>query len=333
MRGRPNRLLAAVAAAVSLAAPAPAVEPLVLLVHLPGARFEAASRLVEAVTNVSDHLAQEVPGLMLEPEVFRRLSDAQLFLASHPERVALVLCDPAFLLDLPPAVELRPSYRLTRAGRGTYRRLVVVRAERDETRLADLRGKSLAAVEVSGVHLDDYLGRAVFAGEVDPAAWFDPLVRVADDFAAVTSVLFSQTDAALVAEDNPLLAAHRQELRVLYRSPPLSLPVVAHNPAVLDAGRRQVVGRALAELRSTRAGRRARAMLAIDGIEQLDAALQTALATLPAAPVKPLSIVVPGVAAIELTPPPVPAPSALRLALPVALPPAPPLPGGAEPRP
>lgn len=235
-----------------------------MLVHLPSAPVESATRQAEAVTALAKELSRALPGPPLELKIFRRLADAQSFLAENGDTVALALCDAALAADLPAGLD--PSHRFVHRGRPTYRRLAVVRDERRELqKLEDLRGRSLAVVETAGSGEHDFLAWQVFAGALDPKDWFGSLEPAADDFAATASALYGQTDAALVAEYNPLLIKNLDgELRVIYRSPPLSLPVLAVRAAAFDDARRAALDEALRALAGSSA---LIAALGLDGFE------------------------------------------------------------------
>lgn len=225
----------------------------VLVVHLPAVPIENASRAAAALTELGQALGTGA-ALDLRVEIFRRWKDAYDYLEANSDRVALVLSEASFLLDLPPGVELQPAYRFVRNGQEVYRRLLVVRAERDELQEpADLDGASVVVVETAGANLYRFLSDEAFAGRLDPAESFQ-LVREEDDFSATANVLFQQADAALVAEYNPLLAAHLgDDLRSVYTSPPLSLPVLSIGPS-LDPGRRQALAQTVLDLPRTAPG-------------------------------------------------------------------------------
>ena len=215
-----------------------------LLVHLPSAPVEAAGDQAEAITALAEYLAARLPARGLEPKIFRRWRDAQAFLGDNSEDVTLMLSDASFALDR--SSGLAPAYRFTRDGRSTYRRLLVVRSDRPELeKLVDLRGKTLALVETSGTTADAaFLKREVFEDELDPADWFTTVASEVDDFSATASVLYGVTDAALVAEYNPLLADHLgQELRAVFESPELSLPVLSVREAAFEPADRAALDR------------------------------------------------------------------------------------------
>lgn len=292
--------------ALALAAPAAAGD--VLLVHLPSAPVEAAAHLAEAMTDLAAYLSEKVPGGELEVRLFRRWSDADRFLEDSGASVVLQLTDASFLIDQGPGSGLVPTHRLRRAGRGTFRRLVVVRADSGEPRrLVDLKGKTLVVVDTAGPRGPSFLERAVFEGEVDPLAWFGELESEVDDFSAANKVLFGQADSALISADNPLVESHLGgDLRAVYTSPPLSLPVLAVRDSAFDAARRAALDRALAELGRDPRGRRVLERLKLDGFEPLDEAAARAVAELPRSPRKELEVALPGPVelGLELDPPP-----------------------------
>jgi ABC-type phosphate/phosphonate transport system substrate-binding protein len=290
----------ALLAAWCLASGAPASAQDVLLVHLPSAPIEAAAHLAEAMAELAGYLSKEVPDADFEVRLFRRWNDADGFLTASGAGVALVLAEASFLLDRGPGSGLLPTHRLTRSGRGTYRRLVVVRAGAEDVRsLVDLQGRTLSIVETAGRSGPSFLERAVFEGEVAPLAWFGELRAEPDDFEAANKVLYGQSDAALLSEHNPLAAAHLgKDLRAVYTSPPLSLPVLAVRESAFGAGRRAALDRALAALAGDSRGRRVLEELKSDGFEPLRPAEARAVVELPRAPRKELEIALP--AAVDL---------------------------------
>ncbi len=322
--GRPRPLLLLLALVSCWSGPALWAQPdadRVFLVHLPSLPIEAGNRQAEAVTALAAYLKTAVPGLG-ETKIFRRLSDAQTFLAAAPARVTLLWCDASFLLDLPAGADFVPLARVIRGGVATYRRHLVVRADRSDLReLADLRGKSLSVVEAAAPRGQALLGRAVFEGELDLATWFGPLTAVADDFAATANVLYGETDAALVAEFNPLLneQLEQQKLRSLYTSPPLSLPVLAGRRGALTADERSALDTALRQLGQVQSPP-VLAGLKIDGFAALAGERIVQDQLLPAAVrKKTLEIAVPRAALVELAAPK-PLPQELQLILAVELP-------------
>lgn len=301
---------------------APVFAQSTLLVHLPSAPVETASRLAEAVTELAQYLSEKTPGQSFEPQLFRRWSDAHDALTSGGDRVALTLTDAAFLVALEAGSGLTPTHRLVREGRGTYRRLLVVRADQPGfVRLSDLRGRTLGVVETAGPAEAAYVERAVFEGEVDPGTWFSRLEPMADDFTATSAVLYGQTDAALVAEHNPLLRDHLgRDLKSLYTSPPLSLPVLALREGALDTGQRRAFDDAMRDLPADPRGRKLLEALRADGFASLPAAEAVRLAALPSAGGKELEIALPGAAALAVTPAPLPPATQLPFLLAVELP-------------
>jgi hypothetical protein len=243
-----------------------------LVVHLPSAPIENANRLAAAATAFGAYLERSVPELELEVQLFRRREDAHRFLSENPERVAMVLAEASFFLDAP-SVRLVPSYRLVRDARDTYRRVLIVRSNRSDLQsVVDLRGRRLLVVETAGSSLAPFLGQVVFEGELDPRAWFAGLDLATDDFSATAEVLYGQRDAALVSELNPLVQANLGgELRAVFTSPALSLPVLALREGLLDLDQRRALNAALSEIGRSEARETVLAELRFDGIRSLDA--------------------------------------------------------------
>lgn len=315
-RGR-RRTILALLAATALAGGAELAAAQKWVVHLPSSPVESASRQAAAFNRLAEYLAKAAPGLGVEMELFRRLADTEDFLAQRPGEVSLVLCDASLLLDLPGDFEA--THRLSRGGKTSYRRQVVVAAGRAELqKLADLRGKGLVVVESGGPSAARYLSRAVFGGLIDPAAYFGKLLPASDDVAAVNEVLFSQADAALVASFNPLLEAKAgKELRVIYTSDELSLPVLAQRG--LSAEQSKAVAAALADLPSQPGGREILADLGIDGFVPIEARDRQALRQAPAPAPKRYELFAPAFGKIALPAPP--AAADLPLSLDLGLPP------------
>jgi hypothetical protein len=135
-------------------------------------------------------------------------------------------------------------------------------------RLVDLKGRSLSVVETAGASLEMFLERAVFEGEVAPAGWFGSIERVTDDFSATAEVLYGQSDAALVGEHNPLLADHLgADLRSVYTSPPLSLPVLALRRGTLTSAAKTAWDAALEGIGGKPEGRTVLTELRFEGFE------------------------------------------------------------------
>ncbi len=310
----PSTVVLALALLAGLAAPAPGDT---LLVHLPSAPVEAANRPAEALNAFAEYLAARLPNRDLELKIFRRWHDAEAFLVDPSTDVTLMLSDASSTLDR--SHGLTPAYRFERAGRPTYHRLLVVRADRPELeKLVDLQGKTLALVETAGADDATFLKRDVLEGGLDPEAWFAALVPEVDDFAATASVLYGKSDAALVAEYNPLLVQHLgQDLRTLFRSPELSLPVLSIREHAFEPAEREVLGRAFEELAADELGQQALAGL---GIEALRPVADTALDRGSSRRTKTLSIASSGGATIALEAPPLPAPEHLSFAVAVELP-------------
>jgi ABC-type phosphate/phosphonate transport system substrate-binding protein len=252
-------------ATILLAQSAAFAQDRTMVVYLPSTPNESATRVAAAVTQLASYLSER-SGMRIEAKAFRRAEDAAAYLASSGGEAALIVADQAFLLDLPPGFDAVPSYRFVRGGRETGRKLVVVRAGDRATSLAGLRGRALAIAGGGGRGSNAYLSRVIFGGELDASQWFSRLSPEPDDFTAATDVMFGRIDAALVSDDNPLVAANLgKELREVYASRPVSLPVVAIRGSLGDA-QRTALEQALAAL--PRAGD-TQTILAGLGIERL----------------------------------------------------------------
>lgn len=286
-----------------------------LVVHLPSAPVESTGDQAEAVAALVEYLAAR--GQVLEPKIFRRWNDAQAYLSQHSADVRLMLTDASSTLDR--SHGLTPAYRFERAGRSTYRRLLVVRADRPELeKMVDLRDKTLMLVETAGAADMAFLQHDVFEEGLDPEAWFASVSKEVDDFSATASVLYAQADAALVAEYNPLLAQHLgRDLRTVFESPELSLPVLSVREDAFEPTDREALRRALAEMAGDALGQRALARLGIQGLRPLTA---EALARKSRRQAKTLAIASTGGVTVELEAPPLPAPEQLSYAVAVKLP-------------
>jgi ABC-type phosphate/phosphonate transport system substrate-binding protein len=233
-----------------LAAAASASAETTMLVYLPAAPVESASRLGEAVTELGSYLGKKVPGLTVSVRPFRRAEDATAYVQASSGDVALVLSEQAFLLDLPAGFSPVPTSRLVRAGKETHRKIVVVgTGDASVQSIADLKGRSLSLALAGGEGVARFLSRAVFDGAVVPESWFGKVLREADEFTATANVLFGKSDAALVSEDNPLAASHvGKDLRIVYTSPALSLPVLACRAGALSPPQQAALEAALEAL-------------------------------------------------------------------------------------
>jgi len=177
-----------------------------VVVFLPDTPAETEKKLAEAATAIVGNLAS-ASSLPLKTQLFRRADDARAFIAANRDSVGVVIANPEFI-----AHDFAPRYSFTHDGRATYERKVVVPIRSKVKSLADLRGKTISAVDALG---DDGVGVTT---------------RVADDLTALANALYGRTDAALVSESNPLLAEHAQELRVIHTTAPQAQPIVAFAP-------------------------------------------------------------------------------------------------------
>lgn len=314
----------------TLLAPQAVVAQRTMLVHLPDAPMEESNQLAEAVTALGQLLNEAVAGLDLEVKLFRRWQDAHAYLEDNLASVSVVLCDAPFLLDLPPGASFEPSHRFRSSGE-TLRRVVVVKASRQELQdLGDLEGRTLSVVETTGPSLLAFVERGVFQGEVQVGQWFGALTRTEDDFTAVANVLYDQTDAALVSEENPLLASHLgRDLRSVFHSPPLSRPVLALARGALTPGQRQAWSATLDRIQDQPGGGAILTALKLDGLAPVpagDAPLERAgLLELPPLPRKAMEVAAPRLATLRLTLPQLPGAEELLFSLTLELPEPPPV--------
>lgn len=278
--------------------PAPATaQDRTMVVYLPSTPTESASRVAAGVTQLAALLSERA-GIRIDAKAFRRAEDAAAYLSSSSAEAALVLADQAFLLDLPAGFDVVPSYRFVRGGRETRRKIVVVRTRDRATSLAGLRGRALATASGSGRGSDAYLARVIFGGEIDPQNWFSRIVHEADDFTATTNVLFGRVDAALVSDDNPLVMSNLgKELREVYASRPVSLPMIAVRTSLPDQ-QRAAIEQALATLQRA-ADSQILAGLAIDRLQRIPEGNapneRAGLLKLPSGVTRALEIAMPGV--------------------------------------
>ena len=250
--GRPGTIfrLGLVALLLVVAAASATAQDRTMVVYLPSAPSESASRVAAGIAQLASHLSERT-GMRIEAKAFRRAEDAAAYLAASPNEVAIVVSEPSFLMDLPAGFDVVPSFRFVRGGRETGRKIIVVRRNDRATSLAGLRGRALATAIGSGRGASAYLARIVFGGEMDPQQWFSRIVREPDDFTAVTNVMFGRVDAALVSDDNPLVVANLgKELKEVYGSRPVSLPVVAIRSGLADT-QRSAIEQALASVPRT----------------------------------------------------------------------------------
>lgn len=319
-----HRVNTAIAAFLLLVLAAPTLAQQALVVHVPSSPIEGAGRQAAAVEKLAALLSAQVDGLDLEPKLFRRLGDAEAFLDESPEQAVLLITDAAWVPDLV-ATGFEPAFQLRRGGRDSYRRFLVVPAASSAKTLADLRGASLTVVDTTPSS-EAFLRQAIFSGEVNTGQWFSGVATEVDDFAAVNAVLFGTSDAALAAEYNPLLAANLdRELRVIYRSPSLPLPVVSWRSSgvgALDASTRSGLERVMAGLQSSDEGRALLGELGIDAFVRADAGDRARLASLPETAGKTFEISAPSSAAgaLRIEPPAPPSSGTLTYRLAIELP-------------
>jgi ABC-type phosphate/phosphonate transport system substrate-binding protein len=310
-----SRLLVA-ALALCFAASTASAET-TLLVYLPAAPVESATRLGEAVGDLGAYLSTRVPDLEVAVRPFRKGEDAADHLKASGREVGLVLTESAFLIEMPDGMNVVPAFRVTRGGKETQRKMVVVAsANADLKSLTDLRGHSLSLASSGSEKALLYVGRVVFDGAVVPQAWFGKVSAESDELTVAADVLYGRVDAALVSEDNPLVAGRLgKELRAVFTSQPLSLPVLAYRAGALRADQQAALEDALESLARRPEGKKILEGLRIDGFARirdgggrLD---RTALLSLPEPETRVPEIAT--VSARDLGLPPLPGPDATRM--------------------
>ena len=260
-------------------------EKRVMVVHLPEAPIESMSRLAEGVTALATYLQGSVPDLTLEVKAFRKSDDAIQFLTTQGEATALVVSDAAFLLELPEGYEA--AHRFVRRGRETARKIVVVKKDSGLTTLASLKGRSFTMTVGTSEPVMRFVAESIFRSEIDPRSWFGAIARETDDFTSIAAVLYGRTDAALVSEDNPLLANHLdKDLVSVYASPAVSLPVIAVRAGVFTPAQMSALASSVAGLGSRPEGEPIRAVLAVDGFRPIEESARRAVDLLAATSVR-----------------------------------------------
>jgi ABC-type nitrate/sulfonate/bicarbonate transport system substrate-binding protein len=223
-----------------------------LVVYLPDSPAESAKKLAESVTALQQMVSAR-SGVPFELKFFRKADDCAAYLSSNRASVAVAVAPPEFLAEAAP--ELVPILRFSRDGRETYRRIVIVRSGDPAKSLADLHGRTISTIQPA-----EGMTRSALRGEPGLR-----IVEVPDDLAAAANAMYGTTDAALVSELNPLAAAHLgKELRVLYTTAPLPLPVIAIRPGAFSGRERESVEQALLAAGS------ALSTLQISGFERFD---------------------------------------------------------------
>jgi tetratricopeptide (TPR) repeat protein len=180
------------------------------IVFLPDAPAENDKKLAETMTAILSQVGSAA-GVPLQVEFFRRGDDARAFFSANRSRVGVVVSNPEFVSEL--GGDLTPRFQFARNGSTSYRRVVAVPEANGVKSMAELRGKTLSAIETLR----------------DPAIekQFTSVTRTPDDLAAAVNALYGKTDAALVSEANPLLA---RGLRVIHASSAVAMPVFAFAP-------------------------------------------------------------------------------------------------------
>ena len=276
-----------------------------VVVYLPAAPVESASRLASAITDLGNYLGRQISGLTLDVRAFRRAEDVAGFLEESGNEIALLVSDAALVHDLPQSVRILPLYRFARDGRETVRKIIVARDPAVKS-LRDLRGKRLAVTYGSGRGASVFLTHEIFGGEIQPDKWFAALVRESDDLSATASVLVDRADAALVSEGNPLVTTHLgKDLHQVFVSAPISLPLIAIREGALNEAQQSAVRRALAEMTASSEGQKILANLGLDGLRAIGEADRIALLRPPASPERTLEIAMPAMSGLapRLLPP------------------------------
>lgn len=199
-----------------------------VVVFLPDTAAENEKKLFETMSSFVAQVSSSA-NVPLNVEFFRRADDAREFLAANRDRVGVIISNPEFTGDF------KSQFQFSHDGQRTYRRLVVVPSSSAIKSLADLRGRSMSIAE----GLRDVSGSGA------------TLVAAADDLGAIANVLTGKSDAAIVSENNILLAQNRGRLRVVHTSAPAPLPVVAFAP--MPQADRDALTSALRAMSATRA--------------------------------------------------------------------------------
>ena len=260
--------VAFVLAVALLSAAGASAQERTMVVYLPSTPVESASRVAAGITQLAAYLSERT-GMRIEAKAFRRAEDAASYVAGAPAELALVVAEQSFLLDLPQGFDVVPSFRFVRGGREARRKIIVVRSSDRATSLAGLRGRAIATAIGTGRGSSAYLSRVIFGGEIEPHKWFSRLVPEPDDFTAATNVMFGRVDAALVADDNPVVVANLgKDLREVYSTRAISLPVVAIRSSLTDA-QRSAIEQALSSLQRANESQTILAGLAIERLQRI----------------------------------------------------------------
>lgn len=263
-----TRRLAFVLACVLLSSTVASAQERTMVVYLPSTPVESASRVAASLTQLAAYLSERT-GMRIEAKAFRRAEDAASYVAGAPAELALVVAEQSFLLDLPQGFDVVPSFRFVRSGREARRKIIVVRSSDRATSLAGLRGRAIATAIGTGRGSNAYLSRVIFGGELDPQRWFSRIVHEPDDFTAANNVIYGRVDAALVSDDNPVVAANLgKDLREVYSSRAVSLPVIAIRSSLTEA-QRSAIEQALASLQRANESQAILAGLAIERLQRI----------------------------------------------------------------
>ncbi len=285
----------------------PAFAERTLVVYLPDAPAESSKRLAESVTDLQQMVSAK-SGVRFELKFFRKAEDCATYLSANAGNVAIVVAPPEFLADTSP--DLVPILQFSRDGKDSYHRIMIVKTADAAKSLADLHGRSVSKIQTAGARAAELESRVVLRGEGGFRT-----VTAPDDLAAAANVVYGGSDAALVSEHNPFAATHLgKDLRVIYTSPAVPLPVVAIRAQAFTDHEREAVEQAFIGAGGTLAALQVSRFERLPGGKTLIAMIGGG-ETMPKAPEeKKLEIVAVPVDAIEL-----PAPSTAQLTSPAII--------------
>jgi ABC-type phosphate/phosphonate transport system substrate-binding protein len=215
----------------------PAFAERTLVVYLPDAPVESSKKLAESVTDLQQMVSAK-SGVRFDLKFFRKAEDCAAYLSASAGNVAIVVAPPEFLADTAP--DLTPILQFSRDGKDSYHRIVIVKSSDAAKSLADLRGRSVSKIQTAGARAAELESRVVLRGESGFRTVIAP-----DDLAAAANVIYGGSDAALVSEHNPFATSHLgKDLRVIYTSPAIPLPVVAIRAQAFSDHEREMIEQA-----------------------------------------------------------------------------------------
>ena len=251
-----------------LVAPAASAASRILFVYLPDAPVESASKVAEAIAGLGGYLERATPGVTFELKAFRRAEDALALLDGRRDDIAVLVADTSLVAELPDSFV--PFQRFLRAGRESVKKVVVVRADSPFHALEDLEGRSLSSSFGAGRTFASAIGRLLLEGRKPADKYFSRLDHASDGASAVADVLLGKADAAMVEEGNPILAAKSKDLRTVFTTAAVLLPVVALREGAFNAEQQAAIEKALRELDRAPDGRSVLGFLRFDGIRKLE---------------------------------------------------------------